>query len=56
MKSSKCTELSNFEKHIVDDLFHNPKASLEEIWLKLDKKRLIKLERGGYVKRKEQFP
>lgn len=55
MKSSKCVELSNFEKHILDGLLHNPKASQDEIWLKLNKKRLIELERGGYVKRKEQF-
>lgn len=55
MKSRKCEELSNLEKHILNDLLQNPRASQDEIWLKTNENRLKKLEQGGYVKRKGQL-
>lgn len=55
MKSSKCKELSNLEKHILNDLLRNSKASQDKIWLEINEKRLKKLEKGNYVERKGQF-
>ena len=51
MKSSKCEELSNSGKRILNDLLQRPQAPQDKIWLDTDKERLKKLEQSGYVKK-----